>query len=600
MEETARAADPWKSRRGGLGVTPGKLHAGHPVDSLETWLDEAERKAAALPASREELARTLCELRTALEEVAVADEELRVQNDELLATREALEAERQRYLELFESAPDGYLVTDPSGTIVKANRAAAALLNTSVKGLAGKPFAVFIGRRRRGDFRALLLRLHAGDRIPDWELEIVPRGGQPLTALLTAAREPVGLGRPDELRLMLRDVSQARATERALRDSEERLRHAQRLEAIGRLAGGIAHSFNNLLAAIGFHAELLGERLGDAGACGHLEEIQKATDRAADLARQLLAFGRKQMLNPQVLDVNALVAGVQELLRRIIGEDVTLAVRLADDPAAVDADPAQLEQVLLNLVVNARDAMPEGGRLTISTEIAALADGQAGTPELPAGEYVLITVADTGSGMAPEVRERAFEPFFTTKERGQGTGLGLATVYGIVRQSGGDVTVESEPGQGSTFRVWLPRAPAAPAPRQERRRRSRPVSRGSEVVLLVEDEDNIREPAAALLEAQGYTVLAAPDAAQGLEAAQGHQGPIHLLVTDVIMPGLSGSQLADRLVSERPDLRVLYISGYPEDALVRHGVTSSRERFLQKPFPPPVFLTTVREILDGG
>ncbi|HEV2856107.1 MAG TPA: ATP-binding protein [Thermoanaerobaculia bacterium] len=543
-------------------------------------------------------AQDLEELQVQLAELDVAYEELEQQNDELQATREALERERHRYRHLFDEAPFGYLVTDVHGVIEEANHTAATLIGVHQDLLTGKPLFLYLGDRRL--FRGLIPRACAGEAVGEVEVSIRPRNGEPFAAMLTVIRDLDDRARARRLRWSVLDISRTRAAEEALRTTEEQLRHAQRMEAVGRLAGGIAHSFNNLLAAIAFQCELLCEEIdeGDKRRT-HVEEIQRAQERAATLARQLLAFSRKQVLQPRKLLLDGVIRDMEPMLRRLIGEHIRLETRLGTADGTVHADLGQLEQVILNLVVNARDAMPDGGTLRLATkEVEVTEPGEAGG-ELPPGRYLQLSVTDTGIGMPPEVKERLFEPFFTTKERGQGTGLGLATVHGIVHQSGGDIQVESEAGQGSRFTVLLPQAaeseeaPWTPPPAQRRRR-----SRGSEVVLLVEDEDNIREPAVEILESRGYQVLAAQDAAQAFEIAERHPGPIHILVTDVVMPGLSGGQLAQQLVRRRPGLRVLYISGYPEDSISHHGVLQPEQHFLQKPFPPGQFLEKVREVLD--
>ena len=548
------------------------------------------------PIRRRQLAQALEALQEALHEVETTEEELTQQNEELVAAREALEIERYRYSELFDRAPVGYLVTDDAGTIREANLAAAALLNTSQKALERKPLLVFLRPEDRAGFRSLMQGLRGQSTFREIELVLVPRDAPARTVQMAVARDEIKEGQPIRLRWVLQDVSARRAAEEALQESQERLRHAQRLEAIGRLAGGVAHSFNNLLAAISFHAELiLDERSSQESLKRHAEEIQQAGERAAALAQQLLAFSRKQALNPEPVCLSTLIAGMEPMLRRLLGEDIEIDIAADPEAGLVHADLGQLEQVFLNLVANARDAMPDGGRLAVRTAGETL--GEASRAGLPPGRYLTLAITDSGAGMSREVLDRLFEPFFTTKERGKGTGLGLSTAYGIVRQSGGDIQVESAPGQGTTFTILLPRIERedVPAPRPAAERHA---LTGSEIILLVEDEDNIREPATEILEAQGYTVLAARHGAEALEIAGRHPGPIDLLITDVVMPRLSGSRLTAALASIRPETRVLYISGYPEDAIAHHGVLEPRHRFLQKPFPPGVLLAAVREVLE--
>ncbi|HEX7181207.1 MAG TPA: ATP-binding protein [Thermoanaerobaculia bacterium] len=547
-----------------------------------------------------QLTEALTAMREALEEVEVAERELARRSDELLAAQEALEVERHRYRELFELAPVGYLVTDEAGTVQDANLAVAALLNTSWKALRGKPLVVFVAPSNRGELRDLLHRVRRQPAERGFELVLQPRDLQPRVALVSVRRDEDRIGKPSRLLWILQDISERREAERALHDSQERLRHSQRLEAIGRLAGGVAHSFNNLLAAIAFHVELiLGGRSGGEELLRHASEIQRAGERAASLARQLLAFGRKQVLQPRRLTLHELIAHLEPMLRRLLGQDIDVEIATDPEAGAIHADLGQIEQVILNLVGNARDAMPHGGRLTLATGTAEIHEGEPpGSAHLAPGAYVTLTVSDTGMGMPPEVVAHLFEPFFTTKERDKGTGLGLATVYGIVRQSGGDVRIETEPGKGTSFTILLPRAGSEgevefPPPPELA------PARGTEVVLLVEDEDNIREPAIEILEGHGYTVLPASDGVKALEVARAYPGPIQVMITDVIMPNLSGGRLAEELLPLRPDMRVIYMSGYPEDSITRHGALEPRHRFLQKPFPPSVLLRTVREVLEA-
>ncbi len=544
--------------------------------------------------SRKQLLEALGALQESLQELDVAEAELAQQNEELVIAREALEVERHRFRELFDEAPFPYLVTDAGGMVEEANLAAGELFNRSRSTLVGKPLPVLIAPEDRPRFRDLLRELRIRPERREAELQMGPAGR---TVVLTVEPDERP-GSPLRLRWVLRDVSARRAAEEELRVSQERLRHAQRLEAVGRLAGGIAHAFNNLLAAIAFHAELLLGSRSEEDQRRHAEEIQKAGERGALLARQLLAFSRKQVLQPQLLDVSSRIESLVPILRRLVGEQIELETDLDPEAGWVHADLGQVEQVILNLVANARDAMPDGGRLSLAVGGVELAGDDTGLG-IPPGRYVCIQVADTGTGMSEEVRTHLFEPFFTTKDYDRGTGLGLATIYGTVTQSGGAVKVDTELGKGSTFTVYLPQA-VAPAESPERFEPAREMARGTEVVLLTEDEDNIREPAQEILEGRGYTVLSACDGAHALETARQWAGPIHLLISDVVMPGMSGSELAAQLEAERPGIRVLYMSGYPEDAIARHGVLHPGRSFLQKPFPPGVLLQTVREILDQG
>jgi two-component system, cell cycle sensor histidine kinase and response regulator CckA len=383
------------------------------------------------------------------------------------------------------------------------------------------------------------------------------------------------------------------AVRRERRQLQLQLLQAQKLEAIGRLAGGIAHDFNNVLTAIlGSTELLLLDTPAGAAVREELEIIRDAATRAQELIRQLLAFSARQVLQPAVIDLNALVQGLGRMLRRLIGEDITLTTAPAAGLGAVRVDRGQIEQVLVNLAVNARDAMPDGGRLTIGTSDADVVDSD----DVPRGRYVVLQVTDKGVGMTPEILARVFEPFFTTKERGKGTGLGLATVYGIVQQSGGHVRVDSTPGSGTTFRIYLPRVEApVEAPRE-----AAPVTApeaGSETVLVAEDEPLVRVLVRKTLAQAGYRVLEAGGGEEALQLAARHDGTIHLLVTDVVMPGMSGRELMRRLADVRPNVKVLYMSGYSDEAVARHGVLDAGTAFMQKPFTPSVLARRVREVL---
>ena len=381
----------------------------------------------------------------------------------------------------------------------------------------------------------------------------------------------------------------------------ERRQQSQKLEAIGQLAGGIAHDFNNLLTAIlGNAAFVLASTPVDDPRHADIREIERAATRAAELTHQLLAFGRKQVLKPTPLDLNATLAHTMRMLTRLVGEHIEITV--VPDPAlwAVQADPAQLEQVIVNLVVNARDAMPEGGKLTIETQNVTLQPGPTSQHiGAPAGDYVLIAFTDTGIGMDPATQDRIFEPFFTTKGLGKGTGLGLATVYGIVRQSGGSISVYSEPHRGSTFKVYLPRLAEPVRDASESAAPAAVSTGGTETVLVVEDEEAVRQLAARTLFVRGYTPLVAHTGEEALRLSEQHPGPIHLLLTDVVLPRMNGSRLAETLLATRPDLRVLYMSGFTETAIVHHGVLQPGTDFIQKPFTPHALAVKLRDVLAG-
>jgi PAS domain S-box-containing protein len=381
---------------------------------------------------------------------------------------------------------------------------------------------------------------------------------------------------------------------------EEQFRQAQKMEAVGRLAGGIAHDFNNLLMVIQGYADLLADRL-PAGESLHrnAEQIQTAAQRAAALTQQLLAFSRKQILAPKVLNVHSVVADMEKMLQRLIGEDIELETSSKADLWLVKADRSQIEQVVMNLAVNARDAMPKGGRLMIETANVEFDASVSHSPAVVApGKYVMLAVTDNGCGMDAKTQAHIFEPFFTTKEKGKGTGLGLATVYGVVKQSGGYVWVYSEPGHGTTFKVYLPRIEDEVASAgRERGSQANALPRGSEVVLLVEDEAGVRELAREYLEMSGYTVFVAPDGHTALEMAAKHDGTIHLLMTDMVMPGIGGRELAERVQAARPDIKVLYMSGYTDSAVVHQGVLGTDAPLLQKPFTLATLTVKLREIL---
>lgn len=405
-----------------------------------------------------------------------------------------------------------------------------------------------------------------------------------------------------ELRLA-RDELERRVEERTaeLRSTEEQLRHAQRMEAVGRLAGGIAHDFNNILSVIMTFTELTRLSLPPQGsAFDDLGQVLLASERAAALTRQLLAFSRQQVVQPRAIALDEIVASMQRMNGRLLGEDIELTTLLDSDEALVFVDPSQIEQVIANLVVNARDAMPAGGKLTIETRLVELtAEYAAQHLSAQPGQHVMLAVSDTGHGISPEVQKRMFEPFFTTKEQGKGTGLGLSTVFGIVKQAGGNIWVYSEPGLGTTFKIYLPLAtatetvPVAPAPRSM-------DLRGTETILLVEDDEQVRAAAVGILQTRGYIVLNQGKPAEAIAFLARYPGPVDLLLTDVVMPGMSGREVAAQVQHLRPATRVLYMSGYTDDAIVRQGLLNFETPYLQKPFTSESMARRVREVLDNG
>jgi len=504
---------------------------------------------------------------------------------------EELRKSEERYRQIVETAHEGVWLIDGAGNTTYANRRMADLLGVRVDDMPGRSLYEFMDEEARPAVRAQVER-RKGGLAEQLEFCFRRKDGSRLWALLAASPMFDENGTFTGALAMVADI-----TERKL--LEEQLLQSQKMEAIGRLAGGIAHDFNNLLGVIIGYGDLLLRRIDEPSLRPKLEQMVKAGERASVLTRQLLAFSRKQVLEPRVLDLNALVTEMDTMLRRLIGEDIQLVTVVAAALGRVRADPGQLEQVLMNVVVNARDAMPTGGRLTVETANVGLDPPYAAEhPGVRPGPHVMLAVSDTGVGMDPETRRRAFEPFFTTKPAGQGTGLGLATVYGIVRQSGGHIEVYSELGQGTSFKIYLPRVDeeagattAVP---------TAPPARGAETVLLVEDEDALREIASRILEEHGYTVLEARSGPAALELADKHPGPIHVLVTDVVMPQMPGRELAEQLAIRRPSLRVLFMSGYTEQAVLRHGVLSEGTAFLQKPFGPDSFLSKVRQVLDAA
>ena len=508
--------------------------------------------------------------------------------------RKAAEESQARLTMAVEQAGESIVVTDTRGIIQYVNPAFERITGYDRMEVIGQnPRILKSGRHDEAFYRNLWETLRHGevwrgtfhDKRKDgtlWEED----------AVISPVRDPSG--NVVNFVAVKRDVTDVRRM-------EEQLRQSQKMEAVGRLAGGVAHDFNNLLTAISGYSDLLLQRLPYYSTLRRdVEEIRKAGDRAAALTRQLLAFSRRQVLQPKVLDLNAVVKNMGQMLRRLIGEDIELSTDLSPSLSRVKADPGQIEQVIVNLAVNARDAMPGGGRITIATADADLSPVHAAAhSEVRPGPHVLLSVSDTGHGMSDETQAHLFEPFFTTKERGKGTGLGLATVYGIVQQSGGHILVNSAADRGTTFLVYLPRVevhedgargtdrPPVPDPFP-----------GTETVLLAEDEEVVRHLAREILSVNGYKVLEAGNGREALLVSEAHSGEIHLLLTDVVMPKMSGRELTDRIRPLRPGLRILYMSGYTDDAILRHGVLEDGIPFLQKPFTSDELARKVREVLD--
>jgi PAS domain S-box-containing protein len=497
----------------------------------------------------------------------------------------------ERFRAMFEGAPLGAAVTDLEQRIVASNRALVELLGHPESELAGRRIADLSPHDDTEPDAALYADLLAGrrDRYA-FERRLLRQDGSAVLGQVSVSLVRDALDRPQFAIFMVEDLTESKQL-------EEQLRHAQKLEAVGQLAGGVAHDFNNLLTIItGRTRFALGHTASEAIRTD-LEEVASAADRAAALTTQLLAFSRRQVMQPRVIEINTVVAGMDRMLRRLIGEDVEVATTFADDLGRVRADPGQLEQVILNLAVNARDAMPGGGRLTIETRNAHLGDSLHGADRRPEpGDYVRLTVTDTGHGMDERTRAHVFEPFFTTKEPGKGTGLGLSTVYGIVVQSGGYLAVESRVGEGSSFDVYLPRVEEEAAVSAVPAAVSPPARTGTETVLLVEDDGGVLAYADLVLTRNGYTVLTAAEGIDAIQIAERHAGPIHLLLTDVVMPRMSGPEVADSVARLRSGIRVLYMSGYAgESALPDPGGVA----LVAKPFDEETLLGTVRDVLDG-
>jgi len=492
--------------------------------------------------------------------------------DALRRRTEELARARARFHSIADRGVDGIIIVDSAGGVLFANPAAQALLGRTAGELSGEPFG---------------FRLAEGEML---EVEIARPDGSRRVAELHAA--DVAWDETDAHFVTLHDITGRRRL-------EEQLRQSQKMEAMGQLAGGVAHDFNNVLSIIMGFSELILDRLGEQdGLRPDVEDIAATAERAGVLVRQLLTFSSKQELTPEILDLNGLVGDMRKMLLRIIGEEIELSADLAPGLAPVKADRGGLEQVVMNLVVNARDAMPKGGKIIIKTSNVIPGGGRASAhSDGPRAPRVLLSVSDTGCGMDEATRQRVFEPFFTTKSENGGTGLGLSTAYGIVKQSGGDIAALSEPGRGATFNIWLPAAAGAKKA-VEQPATAPPLARGAETVLLVEDDESVRALEGRMLSEKGYTVLEAGSGPDALRVSEEHAGPIHLLVADVVMPGMNGKEVAEALAAGRPEMAALYISGYAHSIILDHGVSIDADAFVSKPFKPGALVQKVRQVLQ--
>ncbi len=489
---------------------------------------------------------------------------------------------------------------DTEGHITQVNRTELEMLGYIAEEVLGQPAWNFIVEKEESR-KAVAAKL-AGEISLSKAFERTYRrkDGTTFPALIEDRLLRDSEGRIVGIRSTIQDISDRKRAEQEKASLEEQLRQSQKMEAIGHLAGGIAHDFNNLLTIIKGYSQLSLIELKEGDPLkGNIEEVKKATDRAADLIRQLLAFSRRQVMEMRVLDLNILLQNLDKMLRRVIGEDIELVTLLAEDLGRVKTDPGQIEQVILNLAVNARDAMPSGGKLTIETANVELDETYARRHvAVTPGRYVMLAVSDTGVGMTPEVRDRVFEPFFTTKEKGKGTGLGLSTVYGIVKQSEGNIWIYSEPGHGTTFKIYLPQAEELLEEVKEKVV-GEELPCGSETVLVVEDEEEVRKVAARILRGQGYKVLEASNGADTLMICKEQKERFHLILTDVVMPQMSGRQLVEQLRQVYQNFKVLYMSGYTDNTIVHHGVLERGINYIQKPFTVGALACKVREVLDN-
>ncbi len=583
----------------GLGVVvaillSAAIHWAHAARRRALESEAANRRLQQEIAEREQAQQELAQARDLLElrvrertaELARANEALRAEIQERQRTEETLRASEERYRNLFDSATDMVYTHDLQGNFTSINRAAERITGYTREEALRMNIADVVAPEHLEQARQILARKLGGEGPTAEEITILARDGRRLivevsTHLLFQDGKPVGaMG-------IAREITERKRI-------EEQLRQSHRIEAIARLAGGIAHDFNNLLTIIGAYTHmLLADLPEEHPARGYAHEILTAAERASALTDRLLAFSRRQIIQPVLVDLNELIRNMRGLLRRMVGDDIELVTKLEADLGKVRADPTQLEQVIMNLAINSRDAMPGGGRLIIETANLEVSEHSKGTPG--PGSWIVLRVTDTGHGMDAQIRSHLFEPFFTTKGPGKGTGLGLSIVYGVVKQSGGEISVESEPGRGATFTIYLPKAePEAAVAAQPQEEAASP---GTETILLVEDEPGVRKLVRQMLAQQGYHVLEAASGMDGIALLEQYPGRVDLLLTDVVMPQMNGCELADRVTHLRPEMKVMYMTGYAENALTQLDVSSSGAPCLQKPFLPDTLARKVREAL---
>ena len=512
----------------------------------------------------------------------------------------ALRESEEKFRTFMETASDLMHISDKDGNLTYVNESTAKTLGYSKEEMIGMHITQVLSKETlERDFKPKWEELSKKGEII-LESTWVAKDGKEIYGEIKVVAVYDSDGKYEGAKAVFHDMTEHKKAEEDRKKLEAQFQQSQKLEAIGSLAGGVAHDFNNILTVIIGNAELLSISLGkDNPLQGRVEEISKGGERAASLTRQLLAFSRRQVLQPQVLDLNGIIPNMDKMLRRLIGEDIDLETVLAPELGRVEADPGQIEQVIMNLAVNARDAMPTGGKLTIETANVDLDESYADKHvAVKPGPYVMMAISDTGTGMDEETKSYIFDPFFTTKEKGRGTGLGLSTVYGIVKQSGGNIWVYSEPEKGTTFKIYLPRVEKV-AETAEKVKATAESLTGSETIMVVEDDEMVRDMARSILQRYGYSILDAQDGEEAIRVSEQYEGPIHLMLTDVVMPGMSGRVLAEQLAVQRPKMKVLYMSGYTDNAIVRHGVLDKEVIFIQKPFTVEALAQKVREVLDS-